>query len=69
MQPALWSKLTVGNKGPYFSFSLSKATPKYYPSIANERVPLFIFKKTPRTPYFLNGLPYFYPLELELCLS
>jgi hypothetical protein len=69
VHPALWSNETAGYSGPFLRFSSSKAIPKYYPSMANERLPLFMFRKTPRTPYLLKGLPYFCPFEFELCLS
>ena len=50
IHPALCSKLMAGYIGPVFKASSSKAIPKYYPSIANESVPLFMFNIQPKTP-------------------
>ena len=69
VHPALCSRLTAGYMGPCLSTSSSKATPKYCPSRANDKVPLFMFRNTPRTPCRLKGLPYFSPTEFELCRS
>jgi hypothetical protein len=68
-QPALWRSETAGYSGPYLSLSSSNATPKYCPSIAKDKVPLFILRNTPKTPYLLKGFPYLGPTEFELCLS
>jgi hypothetical protein len=69
IQPALCKRDTAGYNGPFLRPSSSKATPKYYPSKANAKVPLFIFRKTPKMPCLLKGFPYLGPIELELCLS
>ena len=69
LQPAQCKRLTAGNTGPFFSAAFEKATPQFSPFKPKLSVPLFISKKTPSTPSFLNLFPYCGPAALLLALN
>lgn len=57
LHPAQCNKATAGYMVPVVNFASLYATPIYYPFNEKAKTPVFMFKKTPRMPYFLNFFP------------
>lgn len=58
LQPAQCNKEAAATMGPFLRAGLLKAIPKNSPFREKLNSPLTIFKKIPKTPSFLNLLPY-----------